>query len=411
MEHVEDHPRVHSDGIDERRSWPSVYAVGLSTFAVVTTEMLPVGLMTPIAEALHTSVGSAGLMISVPAILAALFAPIVVLAAGGIDRRRLLVGLLIMLIIANVASALATTIGWLLVTRVIVGFCMGGIWAVAGGLAPRLVPERSIGMATAIIFGGVSAASVLGVPIGAVIGDFAGWRWAFGAMAVFSLLVLIFNLRTLPALPVSQFVRIGQFTAQLVRLPIQLGLVVTFLFVAGHFMAYTFVRPLLQTMSGIDMGWISILLFVYGAAGIAGNFLAGAVASRHIGVTLIVIAAALAATIFGFGILGDTPVGGASILILWGVTYGGVSVALQTWMMKAAPSAIEIVTSLFVSIFNVGIALGSFVGGRVVDRFDLHINLLVAGVLPALGLVFALAIQCSISCPRKTQYPSGQARL
>jgi predicted MFS family arabinose efflux permease len=393
MAYIEERTRLQPQGIDEQGGWPSVYAVGLATFAVVTTEMLPVGLMMPIAEALQTSVGIAGLMMSVPAILAALFAPIVVLVAGGIDRRRILAGLLVLLIIANVASALATSIGWLLAARVIVGFCMGGIWAIAGGLAPRLVPARSVGMATAIIFGGVSAASVLGVPIGAVIGDFAGWRWAFGAMAVFSVLVLILSLSTLPALPVGQSVKLSQFTAQLTRGPIQLGLAVTLLFVAGHFMAYTFVRPLLQTMSRIDVDWMGILLFAYGAAGIAGNFLVGAVASRQIGMTLIAIAAALAATIFGFSTFGGTAVGGTSILIVWGVAYGGVSVALQTWMMKAASSAIEIATALFVSVFNVGIALGSFAGGMVVDRFGLHTNLLLAAVLPALGLLFALAIQ------------------
>lgn len=388
---------------DQGGDWPSVYAVALSTFAVVTTEMLPVGLMTPIAQALQTSIGSAGLMISVPAILAALFSPIVIVAAGGIDRRRILTGLLLLLTVANIASALSSSISSLLAARVIVGFCMGGIWAIAGGLGPRLVPERSIGMATAIIFGGVSAASVLGVPVGALIGDFAGWRWAFGAMAVFSALVLILNLWTLPALPVGQSVRFGQFAAQLARRPVILGLTVTFLFVAGHFMAYTFVRPLLQSVSGVEAEWIGILLFAYGAAGIAGNFLVGAVASRQIGLTMIAIAVALTASILGLATLGGTPAGGASVLIAWGVAYGGVSVALQTWMMKAAPSAIEIATSLFVSIFNVGIALGSFLGGRVVDRYDLHANLLLAAALPTLGLVFAMLIQSHASRIGKAQ--------
>lgn len=406
MKHEKEQEPIHPHGIDDRKGWPSVFAISLSTFAVVTTEMLPVGLMTPIAAALQTSVGTAGLMISVPAILAAFFAPMAVVAAGGIDRRRILAGLLVLLTAANLASALSTSIGWLLAARVIVGFCMGGIWAIAGGLAPRLVQEHRIGLATAIIFGGVSAASVLGVPIGAVIGDVAGWRWAFGVMAVFSAIVLILNLWTLPALPVGQSVRFGQFKTQLARRPIQLGLAVTILFVAGHFMAYTFVRPLLQTMSGIDVKWIGILLFAYGAAGIAGNFVAGAFASRQIGATLISISVALAGSIFGFAVLGGTPVGGAIMLIVWGVAYGGVSVALQTWMMKAAPGAIEIATSLFVSIFNVGIALGSFAGGRVVDRFDLHTILLLAGALPALGLIFALAIQFSVSRVRKTRTTS-----
>lgn len=388
MDRPEEESQVGSIFPAERQRCSSVCAVGLSTFSVVTTEMLPVGLMTPIAETLETSVGTAGLTISVPALLAALFAPLAVFAAGGIDRRRILAGLLALLTIANLSSALAPTIGWLLAARIVVGFCMGGIWAIAGGLAPRLVSERSIGLATAIIFGGVSAASVLGVPIGAVIGDTLGWRSAFGAMAIFSAVVLVINLWTLPALPVRQSVRIGQFTDQIARRPVQLGLIVTLLLVAGHFMAYTFVRPLLQTVSGVEAEWIGALLFAYGAAGVMGNFLGGVAASRRIGATLIVIAISLAATIFGFAIAGGT-----ILLVLWGLAYGGVSVALQTWIMKAAPSAIEIATSLFVSVFNVGIALGSFAGGRVVDHLDLSANLLIAATLPTLGLLFALAIR------------------
>lgn len=157
-------------------------------------------------------------------------------------------------------------------------------------------------------------------------------------------------------------------------------------------MAYTFVRPLLQSGSGVDAEWIGVLLFAYGAAGILGNFLVGAVASRRIGSTLIAIAITLSAAIFGFSVVGGTPEGGTTVLVLWGVAYGGVSVALQTWMMKAAPKAIEVVTSLFVATFNIGIALGSFVGGRVVDSLGLHSNMLLAAALPAVGLLFVLAI-------------------
>ncbi len=372
--------------------WASVYAVGLSTFSVVTTEMLPVGLMTAIAMELETSVGTAGLMLSVPAILAALFAPFVILVAGSIDRRRILAGLLVLLVAANIASALAPSIGWLLAARVVVGFCMGGIWAIAGGLAPRLVPTHSVGTATAIIFGGVAAASVLGVPVGAVIGDIAGWRSAFGAMALFSLFVLVLNLVALPALPIRQSVGLGHFKGQLARPAVQSGLIITLLIVAGHFMAYTFVSPILQSISGVRVEWIGVLLFLYGAAGIAGNFLAGMAVSRRLPATLVSIAIGLVVAILGFRFLGTTAFAGAALLLVWGVAYGGVSVSLQSWMMKAAPSALEIATALFVAAFNIGIAAGSFAGGLVVDRFDLPTTLLLAALMPATALLFFIVI-------------------
>lgn len=384
---------LQSKGGTKRENWLPVYAAGLATFCVVTTEMLPVGLMTSIADDLQTSMGTAGLTISLPALLAALFAPTVVLVAGRIDRRRILTTLLLLLAVANIVSALANTIGLLLAARILVGFCMGGIWAVAGGLAARLVPGRSVGVATAIIFGGVAAASVLGVPVGTMIGDAAGWRFAFAAMAVFCGIVLVVNLCALPALPVHQAIRLGQFGNQLSNRRIQLGLAITFLFVAGHFMAYTFIRPLLEVVSGIGTEWVGLMLFAYGAAGIGGNFVAGPVAARRTGATLLCIATALAAVLFGFALFGHSPLGGIIVLILWGIAYGGVSVALQTWMMKSAPSNVEVATALFVAIFNIAIAVGSFAGGRIVDQFDLGTNLLLAGILPSLGILLVLKAQ------------------
>ncbi|WAI82007.1 MULTISPECIES: MFS transporter [Achromobacter] len=372
--------------------WLAVTAVGLATFSVVTTEMLPVGLLTPIADALDTSTGTAGLMISLPALLAALFAPLVVIASGGMDRRKILYGLLGLLVIANMASALAPSWGWMLAARVLVGFCMGGIWAIAGGLAARLVPGHAIGLATSIIFGGVAAASVLGVPLGALIGDFAGWRWAFGGMALLSGLVLALHLAVIPALPVANSATLRQFGDQLANRKLQVGLMLTLLLVAGHFMAFTFVRPLLQSVSGFDAQWIGALLFAYGIAGILGNFLAGVVAARRTVLTLMVIALGLLMTPMLFLTVGGSNLGGGVALLAWGLAYGGVSVGLMTWMMHAAPRAIEIATALYVGAFNIGIALGSWSGGQIVDGFGLIASLWLAGGFAATALLLTLGV-------------------
>ncbi|WP_339425844.1 MFS transporter [Pseudomonas proteolytica] len=371
--------------------WMAVTAVGLATFSVVTTEMLPVGLLTPIAETLDTSTGTAGLMISLPALLAALFAPLVVIASGGIDRRKILCGLLGLLVVANIASALAPSMAWMLTARVLVGFCMGGIWAIAGGLACRLVPDHSVGLATSIIFGGVAAASVLGVPLGALIGDFAGWRWAFGGMALFCGLVLALHLAVIPGLPVAGSVTLRQFGEQLGNRKLQVGLLLTLALVAGHFMVFTFVRPLLVSVSGFDTQWVGALLFAYGFAGIVGNFLAGVIAAQRTAQTLMAISSGLLLTPALFLIVGDSNLGGI-VLLVWGLAYGGVSVGLMTWMMKAAPRAMEIATALYVGVFNVAIALGAWAGGLVLDEAGLTANLWVAGGFATLALLLSLLI-------------------
>lgn len=371
--------------------WMAVTAVGLATFSVVTTEMLPVGLLTPIAETLDTSTGTAGLMISLPALLAALFAPLVVIASGGIDRRKILCGLLGLLVVANIASALAPSMAWMLTARVLVGFCMGGIWAIAGGLACRLVPDHSVGLATSIIFGGVAAASVLGVPLGALIGDFAGWRWAFGGMALFCGLVLALHLAVIPGLPVAGSVTLRQFGEQLGNRKLQVGLLLTLALVAGHFMVFTFVRPLLVSVSGFDTQWVGALLFAYGFAGIVGNFLAGVIAAQRTAQTLMAISSGLLLTPALFLIVGDSNLGGI-VLLVWGLAYGGVSVGLMTWMMKAAPRAMEIATALYVGVFNVAIALGAWAGGLVLDEVGLTANLWMAGGFATLALLLSLLI-------------------
>ncbi len=374
-----------------RHTWTAVIAVGLATFSVVTTEMLPVGLLTSIAGTLSITTGSAGLMISLPALLAALFAPFVVIASGGIDRRWILCGLLALLVVANLASALAPDLIVMLAARMLVGFCMGGIWAIAGGLASRLVPEKAIGLATSIIFGGVAAASVLGVPLGAFIGDVIGWRWAFGIMAIFSALVLAFHLAVIPALPVTGSANLSHFIALLGNRKIQTGLFLTLLLVTSHFVAFTFVRPLLISVSGFDTQWIGAILLAYGIAGIGGNFLAGITAARYTAFTLTAIATGLVLTPLLFIVAGQSVTGGSGVLLFWGLAYGGLSVGLMTWMMKAAPRAVEIAAALYVGVFNTGIALGSWSGGQIVDRLALTDTLWLACGLATAALLLAVA--------------------
>lgn len=393
-----------TDRQNDKTQWLPVVAVGLATFIVVTAEMLPIGLLTPIAEALDTTAGTAGLMISLPALLAAFFAPLVVLASGGIDRRKILCGLLAMLVLSNLASAMATGIVSMLAARVLVGFCIGGIWAIAGGLAVRLVPARSLGMANAIIFGGVAAASVLGVPFGAWVGDAFGWRAAFVAVAALSVLVLAMHWAVLPKLPSVRGSQMQQLRAQLSNRALMAGLLLTLLLVSGHFMLFTFVRPMLQQLSGFDASSIGILLLAYGVAGIAGNFFAGMVAPRCSACMLLAIALGLVLVPLAFFAFGDSERGGAAALIVWGLAYGGVSVGLMTWIIQSAPRAVEMAAAMNITIFNAGIALGSWLGGRMVDHAGLRANLWLAeGILLAALLLTAAMVYFVLQGRRQAQ--------
>ncbi|WP_246646533.1 MFS transporter [Nonomuraea ceibae] len=363
------------------RSWTAVSAVSLGTFLLVTAEQLPIGLLAPVGSALAVSEGAAGLMVTVPSIVAAVAAPVVPLLVGRMDRRLLLVALMGLMTAANLASALAPGYPLLIASRVLVGVAIGGFWAVAGGLAVRLVPAPLVPRATAVIFGGVAAANVFGVPIGTVIGGLANWRIAFGALSALALVVLVALLAVLPPLAAARPVGLRRLAGQFRNPGVRAGILATFLIVTGHFAAYTFVTPVLRDLSGIDARFVGPLLFAFGVAGVVGNFVAGAAVAGRPRRTILAIAAALGTTVLLYPVAGAGAVGGVALLLAWGLSYGGVSTSLQTWMIKAAPEAVEEATALWVAVFNLAIGLGALAGGTIVDALPLQGVLWLAAAL------------------------------
>ncbi|MFI6520887.1 MFS transporter [Spirillospora sp. NPDC050679] len=382
-------PRADDRPAAQRSRWAAVAAVTLGTFLLVTAEQLPIGLLTAVGSAMSVSEGTAGLMVTVPSLVAAISAPLVPVLVRGMDRRLLLLGLMALMTVANVASALAPGFAVLVASRVLVGVAIGGFWAIASGLAVRLVSPANVPRATAVIFGGVGAANVFGVPLGTMLGEFTGWRIAFGTLSALALVVLLALLAVLPPLAASQPVRLRLLAEQFRNKGVRVGILATFLIVTGHFSAYTFVSPALQELSGIDERLVGPLLFGFGVAGMVGNFIAGAALARHPHRTVLFIAVTLAAAMPLYLLLGRGPVGGAALLIAWGLAFGGVSVGLQTWMIKTAPQAVEAASALWVAVFNLSIGLGALTGGVIVDSLNLQGVLWLGG---ACALAAALAI-------------------
>ncbi|MER0245356.1 MFS transporter [Streptomyces sp. HSW2009] len=368
------------------RSWLAVLSVAVGIFSVVTTEMLPVGLLTSIGSSLHVSDGTAGLAMTLPGLVAAVAAPLLAVLVGRLDRKYVLCALMGLLAVANLVSALAPNFAVLLTARVLVGLSIGGVWSIAAGLAARLVPERSVAAATSVIFSGIAVASVLGVPVGTLIGDLADWRAAFWVIAALALAVLAAMAVLLPPLPATQPTSLREMPGLLRNPGLRIGLLVTGLLVTGHFGAYTYVRPVLEEVSGVGSGLISTLLLVYGVAGIAGNFLAGARAGRDPRGALMVLSALLTTAVVLLALVGGSTPGAAVLLVVWGLAYGGVSVSAQSWMFRAAPAAREVGSALFVSVFNLAIALGALLGGRAADGIAVSSVLWFGGVLAVLAL-------------------------
>jgi predicted MFS family arabinose efflux permease len=345
--------------------------------------MLPVGLLTSLGTGLGVAAGTAGLAVTLPGLLAAVGAPLLPVVGRRADRRTVLCALLLLLAAVNLLCALATDFAVLLVARALVGVCIGGVWAVAAGLAVRLVPRASVGRATSVIFSGIAVASVLGVPAGTFLGALAGWRWSFAALSVLAVTVAGVLARTLPPLSAERPIRLGAFP-RLLRVPqVSRGLLAVALLVTGHFAAYTYVRPVLESVPGTGPGLISTLLLGYGVAGVAGTFAVGALAARDPRRALLAVSAGLGTVVALLVPAGGSLTASTALLVVWGLLYGGVSVSAQNWLSAAAPQAREAASGLFAGVFNTAIALGAFTGGRVADAL---------GLPQVLGLGAALAL-------------------
>ncbi|MEU9300892.1 MFS transporter [Streptomyces sp. NPDC048269] len=346
------------------KGWAAVCAVALGIFCLITSELLPVGLLTPVGVDLGVSDGTAGLMVTVPGLVAGFCAPLVTVGAGRFDRRLVLCLLIALMAAANLAAAFAPNFAVVLAARLLVGVSVGGFWAIAGGLAVRLVPAHHVARATALVFGGVPTASVLGVPAGTLLGELGGWRAAFAAVGAVGLLTLAALVLLLPQLPPTRPVTFPELPALLrENRAVRAGVIVTFLVVTGQFAAYTFVRPILQDVSGVDTRYVSTLLLGYGVAGVAGNFLAG---TRDAYRTLLTVSCCLTVILALIAVLPGAAAG-TTLLLAWGLAYGGVSVSLQSWMITSAPAAAEAASSLMVAVFNLAIAAGALLGGLAVD--------------------------------------------
>ncbi|MFI7503405.1 MFS transporter [Streptomyces sp. NPDC049687] len=371
-------------------SWPAVLALAGATFSVVTTEMLPVGLLPALGDGLRVSDGTAGLALTLPGLVAAVAAPLLPVAVRRADRRHVLCALLLLLAVADLLSALAPEITVLLAARALVGVCIGGVWALAAGLAVRLVPAASVGRATSVVFSGVAVASVLGVPAGTFLGAVAGWRWAFVASAAPAAAGTVALALALPPLPAERPLRLRELRHLAAHSRIRRGLLAVGLLVTGHFAAYTYVRPVLDRVPGLGAGRVSTLLLGYGLAGVAGTFTAGTLAARDPRRTLYAIAAVLGTTVALLVPAAASLPASTALLLLWGFAYGGVSVSAQTWLSANLPEeAREGASALAAGLFNTAIAGGAFIGGRTADTLgaagalSLGAGLILAALPPA----------------------------
>jgi predicted MFS family arabinose efflux permease len=359
-------------------SWAALGAIAAGAFALVTTEFLPIGLLPQIARDMAITEGRAGLVVTMSGLLAALAAPITIAVARTVDRRRLLLALLGMLLLSNVIVALAPGFPTLLLGRVLLGATIGAFWTVAGPLGARLRPGPQAGLATALILSGVSLGTVAGVPAGALVSELLGWRLAFGISAVAAFAVLLAVGCLVPPLPATGAGGLDELKLALKNSKVRFGLAGTVVSFAGQFAGYTYIAPFLIQVVRVTPLMVGAVLFAFGVAGVAGNMLGGWAVGRGTRWALVGTLGLLGASVSMLVVAGPNPGVAIPLVILWGLGFGMQPIVTQSWMFDAAPGQLEGVQAAFVSAAQMSIGGGALLGGLVFDHLGLDAAFLVA---------------------------------
>lgn len=258
-----------------RARWGGVLALSLGAFALVASEFMPVSLLTPIAADLAVSEGQAGQAIAVSGAFAVLTSLLIPAVAGRMDRKHLLLGLMGLVILSGAIVAFAPSYGPFMVGRALIGAAIGGFWSLSAATAMRLVPEQAVPRALAILNGGNALASVLAAPLGSFLGGLIGWRGAFFCVVPVAMIVLLWQVASLPPMRVARAARPGATLALLGRPVVALGMLAASLFFMGQFALFTYLRPYLENVLGADVTTLSLILLMMGLAGLAGTSLIG----------------------------------------------------------------------------------------------------------------------------------------
>src|SRR4051812_4751478 len=361
----------------------------LATFAAVTAETLPVGLLPMIAHDLSTSESQVGLLVSAYAVVVAVASlPLTALLARW-PRRRALTVLLLTYAAGNAVFAATSDYGVAVTARLLAGLAHAGFFSVAVGAAVSLVPPARAGRVTAIVFTGVTIAFTAGVPAGTALGTAVGWRWAFAGIAATLLILAGLTAVLLPTPLPPAATAPAPLRRVLRRRPVLLVAALTVMVTLGHYTAFTYVSPILRA-AGIGEGHVSLVLFGYGAAGALGLALAGAFADRRPRPALAGAVLLIALPLGTIGALGTSAVLTVVATVVWGVAFGALPTLTQTAARRAAPDAGDAAPGLTNATTNVGIAGGGVLGARELLVTAPPALALTGAALAALALLLVL---------------------
>lgn len=361
------------------------------TFVFNTSEFMPIGLLSDIANDLNISDARAGMLISVYAWVVALMSLPLMIIVSKMELKRLLLTIIAVFVLSHVASALAEGYYTLMLSRIGVACSHAIFWSIVSPLAVRIVPDDKRAFALSMVATGSSIAMVVGLPLGRVVGLYLGWRMTFLSIGVISALIFIYIAAMLPKVPSR-----GKFSVK--RLPallhnrVLLGVfVMSVLFATAHYTGYSYIEPFLGRVAGFTPDIVTLVLIVFGGSGMLGSI---AFSKYYMSNPRRFVAVATVAPALCLLLMQVSAVSLASVLavcVVWGAMTTAFNIAFQDNVMRFAPEeATSVAMSIFSGIFNLGIGSGAYIGGVVVTHLSLGSIGYAGGVIGLLAAFYCV---------------------
>ncbi|MBY5698120.1 MFS transporter [Rhizobium leguminosarum] len=373
-----------------RTTWFAVISMAATSFALVSAEFLPAGLLTPMARDLGVSEGTAGQVVTATASVGAVTALLSNVFIGKLNRKTVLVGLSALAVGSNLLAALATDFWLLLLGRAGLGIALSGFWALSVAVVARLVGANATGRGMAIVTLGVSLATIAAPSMGALVSDWLGWRAAMAMTAGLAVVAMLLQILSLPTLPATTSNSLSDVFGLTKRRTVQLGMLAIVLLMTGHFAGSVYVRPFLEQVTLLGTGPIALALLGFGIAAVIGNIAGGRMADANIRTALAVTGALMAFAALPLVLWGSYSGIAFALVTLWGFAFGMAPVVLPTNLSRGATDALEAAGSLMVVSFQVAISIGAVFGGYVVDHYGPAAPLTLTAMLALSTIVLAL---------------------
>ncbi|MGR4882748.1 Cmx/CmrA family chloramphenicol efflux MFS transporter [Streptomyces sp. LARHCF249] len=383
----------------------AVYVLGLSVFALGTSEFMLSGLLPPIARDMGVTIPQAGLLISAFAIGMVVGAPLLAVATLRLPRRTTLISLISLFGLGQVAGALAPSYELLFASRVVSALACAGFWAVGAAVAIAMVDKDQRARAMAVMIGGLSIANVLGVPAGAFLGEHLGWRSAFWSVGAASAIALAGILALIPKIPLpAEKPSLGRELRIYRDRQVWLSIGITALAAGGVFCAFSYLSPLLTDVAGLDSGWVPWILGLFGVGALVGTTIGGRVADAHL--FGVMIWGITASTVFlaALALLASVQVAAIGLSFLLGVSAFFTAPALNARMFNVAGAAPTLAGATTTAAFNLGNTGGPWLGGTVIDA---HLGFAATAWAGAAMTVTAIALTAiALRLHRRTPAPA-----